>query len=296
MRERELQKLIRAGAGGDDFDPALHGRIVAALKEFEPSALSLTTRFQAAGYLQRAVTYLAHQNDYKRPSPYAQDDFVVDEEKFPEETGILTGISATLQYSNEMANHFEGRRRSLIQSLNSKPIFSVAPPWNTLSEQAKLSLLNEFMKRSVEIHSLVKGENRIISLLDDQNHARPYARSLLQISKREDGIQRTGAAVKFSKKVLGSQTHRRALILAYHESVHIVSHQIALDLNNGDIPPAHPLYNDARIRRASLYFGPAESSCIASLYESDSEEKLAYGEQEAFIREAAAFNRSQAKP
>ena len=278
MKAQNIDSLLCKALAAEDFDPAVHARILKELKRAEPAGLSLKTRFHATDYLQRATVFLAKANDYKTPCPFNSNDFVVDESMLPDEVEQLLTINDTLQYSDALMAHFDKGRQAFISSLASSPVFA-GISWDDASRDEKLERLHQFIQRSIDIHSPYKTQTILSCQCAPDSEKGLYAYAS-QVAGHKNGRYYNKATINFSADLLDNPS--AALRLAYHESIHVVMQEIGLALENGEIHADDPLYEDARIKLAHMESGQRSLPLIHSFYINENEERVAYGEQQRF--------------
>lgn len=275
-----VEPLLAEAANAPQFNEAAHTAFLDSFENIEPDNVSLTTRFNAMNYLQRAIIHLAKKHDYKTVSPTDKNDFVVDESKFPREMALLLSLNSTVQYSDTLKKHFDSGRSALLKGLEAAPIFSVGADWEERTLEDKLDVLKRFIKRSIAAHCPFDVENDVICEADQNNSTGNFAFARQQYGRDEADITVDRTTVVFSRGVLANVYH--AVRLAYHESIHICINRMAIAFANGTIAEDSDLYADAKLKMTAIAQDSEAIPVLHSHYMADAEEIVVYAEQEKF--------------
>ncbi len=273
----------------DTLDDIAHEQVLTALENENTRAkLTLPDVIKAINYLQNAVLYTAVTNDYSIQRSDNPQDKVVDEAKFPREIALLHTLSEHVQYSPIIEKFLEERMDAmLLDPQFGNIIISALNDLSTATPTARDALLNDFVTACVSAMSPIACEGLTLSASVDDNNASHSAVTNTQLELTSEQISHS-AEVQFSGKLFNGQNPVSALVLAFHESVHIALAQCAVAQTQQKITEDHPLYADSILRRGIYEHDMRASPFIESSYRADGEEALVYKIQDRFIAKLTA--------
>lgn len=280
-----ITRLLDAIDGSDDFDVKLHQRLVRVLKHSHPDSLTLRERFRSIGYLQRAVMFQAAGNHALIPaaidtSSGRHDHTHLDEAAFPNEMTELMRLSKTLRYSDDFKGWVAGRRQVLIQNLGSDPGFMIRLlDWQGSTPETRLAFLREFAGKIVHAYSGGGFSLTLPDLVIDDVAGNTSANTI---------FDRNRHIIRFGKSFMENANEFGAMVLAYHETLHVVTACMGIAARGGVMDASHPFYEDACLRQTQEEASAAPWREILCYYHDDFEETLAYENQKLFIEELFA--------
>lgn len=260
-----------------DFDPDAHRAILDDLQQNGGIASrSIEECVKAYNHLQNVVIYKTRCDNSWKARDKNQDGqtdqkLAVDESRYPDEISLLHQINERFQHSPALETWVSRGRRALTDELRDDNFAAHSFNWGKLSMAQKKDVLTSLVHRQMQKFagdefSFVMPEIKI-----EDDPAAPTAYSSPE-----------GDCIGFNKKLLESPDGFHPLGLAFHESMHAALSQLSLLQKNGELPPNHPLYEDAKIFTARRENCGASLLDIFNVYMSDPEEKLAYSQQDRF--------------
>lgn len=300
-----LREMLDKADENEDFDPALHERILNLLDETPADKLSLTEKFRLAQYLQNAVLYIAKQNDWSavttRPDGKGgrREEKVVDEARLPFEMAALHKIQDTLHYSPALGQWIAGQRDKLAARLMNDDSFSERLfDWDKSTAEQKRQLLQDIVALHMTAYDGPVGVTIPVPPVQiNDKFEGPCAATHNQLGGESEKIPGV-ASIDVSPDLLGLPKAYLPLKLVYHESVHALITQLAAARARGTLSPDDPLYGDASLALAERLDGVA-TPLIRSVYENDVEEKFVYGCEHDFgdsLMEQIAARHKKAPP
>ena len=289
MEINQLIETAQDALNQNTLDELAHGKVLAALESHNALAdLPLQTAIKAINYLQNAVLYTAYVNDYAIQRSGNPNDKVVDETKFPREMALLQTLSQNVQYSPAIMQWMEERLDQVIHGAHMRQ--TILPQFKSaasLPADARCALLKDFITSCVNALSPIQCEGLELSVSIDEQNASNSAVTRTQMVLTDEQTSHS-AEVQFSEKLFQGKSMSAALILAFHESVHVAIAQCAVAQNQQKITEAHPLYEDSILRRRIYEHDLKASPFIQSSYRADGEEALVYGVQDRFVERLTA--------
>jgi len=265
-----LESLIDEMTSADDLDLVRHRQMLESLKAIDIHTLSARECAKGYAHLQNVILFLSARED------------AVDHRKFPDELTALFQFSAALRYSNALHDWMTENRRECARHLREDTDFIRRDMnWISAPPEARLSLIRDLVGSVMKTHSgknlafqtpAVKIDDAIPGYGAFTTHAR-------------DGGPPSAEDIKihFGRKLLERDSSGPALIIAYHESVHVITTQLALAAHHKLIDNTHPLHRDALINLEKLKANAVADRALPDHYHYDCDEELAYHHQDHFL-------------
>jgi hypothetical protein len=264
----DLETLLDTAAAADSFHIALHRQIVDAIKTADVQSLPLRERAKGYAHLQDAVLFLSAETGAVEPA------------KFPDELSALFKISAALRYSPALHEWMTQSRKTCVRGMKEDSTFT-QQQWKSASPEERLDMIRLFVHDIMTAHGTDTLAFKTPNIdIDDK------IKSNGAFTTHVDGGGHPGSdhiRIHFGRKLLEHDSPLPALMMGYHESVHVLTAQLAFAAHAGDISPGHPLYRDACVNLEKMKAGAIADQSLPDHYHYDCDEELAYYQQDQFL-------------
>jgi hypothetical protein len=260
-----------------DRERSEHKDVMTAL-EHRWTQLTEEERGCAANYLIWAVLDSAAKNDQFKIQTFGNGDGcpiprrVVDEQEFSEEIGWIRRLTEHCRFSSKLDEWFTRKRHAFVDEFRGDPeLISGVEKWPAMTARQRRGFLVGVVRRRIESFS-------------DKTFS--FAMPEIKISVEEGGCRGSASpqenTITLNKAIFLEDDPSEALTTVYHEGTHNILTQLAMAAWAGQIEESNPLYDDIQKASFTRYYGLSPPGQLASLYEADDEERLAYQEADYF--------------
>jgi hypothetical protein len=265
-----LEALIDDLTSADDLDLVRHREMLDSLKAIDIGKLSARECAKGYAHLQNVILFLSAQAR------------VVDPKKFPDELSALFQFSAALRYSNTLHDWMTKARQDCARHLREDTDFIRRDMgWDKASPDERLTLIRDLVGSIMAAHS----DDRLAfqtPAIDIDDSISGYG-AFTTHAKDGGAPAVEDIKIHFGRKLLERNSSGPALIIAYHEAVHVITTQLALAAHNNIINETHPLHRDALINLEKLKANAVADKDIPDHYHYDCDEELAHHHQDHFL-------------
>jgi len=298
-----LRALLDKADENEDFDPALHERILRLLDETPADQLSLTEKFRSALYLQNAVLYIAYKNEWSAEisAPDGKGGHirqkVVDESRLPFEMAALGKIQSTVGYSRRLQDWIDSQRDAVAARVFEE-YGARLQRWPEMAGGEKRQLLQDIVALNLQAYRGKGFEIEVPPVGFDEEISGVAANNHTALTGEGDDAVPAVDAIIASGGLRDMTRVFVPLKLIYHESIHALITQLAAARARGLLSEDDPLYEDAGVALAERRYGAA-IPLIPTVYKNDFEEKFVRGCERNFgdsFAEQVVIRRSAPAP